>query len=93
VLNPYPTGEAMLATAAGENNGAYSDPEMDRLIAASIGKPGLGGLYAYEAYAAAQQPVIFLPTEKHLDLVSGRIHGVDAYGDGALLAPDALYCN
>lgn len=93
VLNAYPSGEAMLATGAGENNGAYSDPQMDRLIQTSIGKPGLAGLYAYEVYAAAQQPVIFLATEKHLDLVSDRIHGVDAYGDGALLAPDALYCS
>jgi hypothetical protein len=41
---------------------------------------------------AAQQPVMFLPTEKHLELVSDRIHGVDGLSDGALLAPDALYC-
>ncbi len=87
-----PSGEAMFATGAGENNGGYSDPEMDRLIAASIGEPGLGALHDYEMYTAAQQPVIFLATEKHLDLVSDRIHGVDGYGDGELLAPDALSC-
>ncbi len=92
VANPYPSGEAMFATGAGENNGGYSDPEMDRLIAASIGEPGLGALHDYEMYTAAQQPVIFLATEKHLDLVSDRIHGVDGYGDGELLAPDALSC-
>ena len=92
MLNPYPSGEEMFETGAGENNGGYSDPQMDRLIEASIGKPGLSGLYDYEIYAAAQQPVIFLATEDHLDLVSNRIHGVDGFSDGGLLAPDALYC-
>jgi peptide/nickel transport system substrate-binding protein len=92
VENPYPSGEAMFTTGAGENNGGYSDPEMDRLIAASIAQPGLGGLYDYEMYMAAQQPVIFLPTEQHVELVADRIHGVDGFGDGALVAPDALSC-
>lgn len=90
--NPYPSGEGQFATKAGGNNGGYTDPHMDRLIAASIDKPGLAGLYDYEIYAAAQQPVIFLPTEDHLDLVSNRVHGVDGFGDGGLLAPDTLYC-
>jgi peptide/nickel transport system substrate-binding protein len=92
VSNPYPSGEAMFATGAGENNGGYSDPVMDRLISASINRPGLAGLYAYERYIAAQQPVIFLATEKHLDLVANRITGVDGFSDGALIAPDALRC-
>ena len=92
VSNPYPPGEAMFATGAGENNGGYSDPEMDRLIDASINRPGLAGLYDYEIYIAAQQPVIFLATEKHLDLVANRMHGVDGFSDGALIVPDALQC-
>jgi peptide/nickel transport system substrate-binding protein len=91
--NPFPSGEGMFGTGAGGNNGGYSDPEMDRLIGASIHQPGLAGLYEYEIYAAAQQPVIFLATEKHLDLVSDRMHGVDHFTDGALIAPDGLYCN
>ncbi len=91
-LNQYPSGEGMFETGAGQNNGGYSDKEMDRLIQDSIDKPGLAGLYNYEDYMAAQQPVMFLPTEKHLELVSDRIHGVDGLSDGALLAPDALYC-
>jgi peptide/nickel transport system substrate-binding protein len=92
VLDPFPSGEALFATGAGENNGGYSDPAMDRLIAESVNKPGLGGLHDYEIYTAAQQPVIFLPTEKHLDLVSDRIRGIDGFSDGGLLAPDALSC-
>jgi peptide/nickel transport system substrate-binding protein len=92
VSNPYPSGEGMFFTDAGENSGGYSDPEMDRVIAASIHKPGLAGLYDYETYMAAQQPVIFLATERNLDLVSNRIHGVGGFGDGELLAPDALSC-
>ncbi len=89
---PYPTGEGLFATGAGGNDGGYSDPEMDRLIHDSISEPGLGGLYSYELYTAAQQPVIFLGTEDHVDLISSRMHGVDGFGDGGLLAPDALYC-
>jgi peptide/nickel transport system substrate-binding protein len=92
VENPYPTGEGMFASNAGENEGGYSDPKMDRLIQASIAEPGMTGLYDYEIYAAAQQPVIFLATEDHLDLVSNRIHGVEGFSDGELLAPDRLYC-
>jgi peptide/nickel transport system substrate-binding protein len=90
--NPFPSGEGMFETGAGENNGGYSDPEMDRLISLSIDQPGLAALFDYEVYAAAQQPVIFLATEKHLDLVSDRMHGVDHFTDGALIVPDALYC-
>jgi len=65
---------------------------MDRLIEASIDKPGLAGLHDYEIYAAAQQPVIYPATEDHLDLVLNRVHGVDHLTDGGMLAPDALYC-
>ncbi len=89
----YPSGEGLFQTGAGGNQGGYADPEMDRLIAASISKPGLAGLYDYEIYTASQQPVIFLATEKHLELVSDRIHGVDGFSDGALLAPDSLVCS
>ncbi len=90
--NPFPSGEGMFETGAGGNNGGYSNPEMDRLIGVSIDQPGLAGLYDYETYAATQQPVIFLATEKHLDLVSDRMRGVDHFTDGALIVPDALYC-
>lgn len=91
-VSPYPTGEGLFSTGAGQNDSGYSDPEMDRLIAQSISQPGLEGLYAYEKYVAAQQPMIFLGTQDHVDLISDRVHGVDAFEDGALLAPDALYC-
>ena len=92
-LNPYPSGEGMFATGAGENNGAYSDPEMDRLITASIGTPGLAGLYAYEAYAAAQQPVIFLPNEQYSVLVRKGLYGIaDFMNPLGAWAPEKLYC-
>ena len=92
VANAYPSGEGMFATGAGQNDNGYSDPTMDRLIRSSIAKPGLTGLYDYEIYAAAQQPVIFLATEDHVELVSNRIHGVNGFSDGIMLAPDALSC-
>jgi peptide/nickel transport system substrate-binding protein len=88
----YPSGESMFQTGVGGNQGGYSDAKMDALIAESVDKPGLQGLYDYEIYAAAQQPVIFLATVGHIDLVSNRIHGLDAYSDGGLRIPSALYC-
>ena len=36
---------------------------MDQLIDQSTDKPGMDGLFKYEDYASAQQPVIFLPVE------------------------------
>ena len=89
---PYPSGEALFATGAGQNDSGYSDPEMDRLIARSISQPGLSGLYDYETYVAAQQPMIFLGTQDHVELTAARVHGLNSFEDGGLLAPDALYC-
>jgi len=77
----YPTGEDLFKTGSYGNAGGYSDPEMDRLIDASTSEPGLEALYAYETYASAQQPVVFLPTGAVALLVKERIAGAAGFAD------------
>jgi peptide/nickel transport system substrate-binding protein len=90
----YPTGEDLFGTHSFENSGGYSDPTMDRLIAESTDKPGLAGLYAYENYASAQQPVIFMEVGDVSMLVRDRIQGAEKFIDPLYnYYPDQLYCS
>jgi len=92
-LGGYPTGEDLFKTNSFENSGGYSDATMDRLIDQSTDTPGMTGLYAYENYASAQQPVIFMETAQVTLLVRKNLQGaanfVDAYNN---YYPDQLYC-
>jgi peptide/nickel transport system substrate-binding protein len=92
-IQNYPSGEWQFATGGYENSGGYSDPVMDKLIAESTDKPGIGNLYAYETYVSAQQPVLFTPRERPVVLVSDRLHGYnDFINPMDEFAPDQLYC-
>ncbi len=92
-LSPYPSGEGLFRTGAFQNNGDYSDATMDAVIGASVNKPGLDGLYAYETYASAQQPVVFVGGQRITVLVRNRIHGVKNFLDPVgQYAPEQLYC-
>lgn len=89
----YPSGEFDFATNGATNAGGYSDPQMDRLITASITQPGLGALYEYEVYASAQVPAIFDIAPPNAGLVRNRLHGVNKFYDPAgQLAPEQLTC-
>ena len=89
----YPTGEELFATNSFQNSGGYSDPTMDRLIDESTDMPGLNGLFAYEDYASAQQPVIFFEREQISVLVRAHLHGMRNFVDGVgQYYPDQLYC-
>ena len=92
-INPYPSGEDEFKTGGFYNTNGYSDPTADRLIDASTYKPGLGGLFAYQDYLSAQQPVIFLPVEAYAVLVRNGLEGVENFLNplGMWDAP-ALYC-
>jgi peptide/nickel transport system substrate-binding protein len=92
-VGAYPSGESSYETGAGENSGGYSDPKMDRLIEASMNEPGMDGLYAYEDYVMAQQPVVTYAEEDIVILARDRIHGVDSFVDPeANYYPERLYC-
>ncbi len=91
----YPTGEGQYATGAFQNQGGYSDPKMDALIKASTDQPGIDGLYKYETYLSAQQPVIFgTPRTRPVILVNDRLHGMrDFINPATFYSPDQLYCS
>lgn len=92
-LSAYPSGEALFKGGGFYNNNGYSSPEMDRLIAQSTDVPGLDGLNAYQDYASAQQPVIFLPNDRYSVLVRDGLHGVqDFMNPLGAWAPEKLYC-
>jgi peptide/nickel transport system substrate-binding protein len=77
----YPTGEDLFKTGSFENAGGYSDPTMDKLINESTDQPGLQGLYDYESYVNAQQPVIFQETAAVTLLVNNRLRGAAHFTD------------
>jgi peptide/nickel transport system substrate-binding protein len=92
-IGTYPTGEDLYKTGSFGNSGGYSDPVMDRLIDESTDQPGLRGLYDYETYASAQQPVIFLEKEAVTILARKGLRGVRNFVDPAYnYYPDQLYC-
>ncbi len=94
--NAYPTGESAFKVGSFYDTNGYANARMDRLIDQSTNQPGQSGLFAYEDYASAQQPVIFLPVEAYAVLVRDGLHGVRAFLEDlnpyALMKPDELYC-
>jgi peptide/nickel transport system substrate-binding protein len=76
---PVPDGSGVLDTGSAGNLGFYSDPTMDRLIAASTSQTGQAALFAYQDYAAAQEPWIILPQGELPLLVADRLHGARSF--------------
>jgi peptide/nickel transport system substrate-binding protein len=74
-----PDGVTYFDTGGASNWGHYSDAEMDRLIGDTDGLPGPAALFAYQKYAEAQQPGLFLPQGKQLIMIAGRLHGVEDF--------------
>ena len=89
----YPTGEDTFSTGGYNNSGGYSDAKMDRLIAQSTDRPGLDGLYGYEDYVAAQQPIIFIAENAVPLLVRDGLRGAASFVDPlGNYYPDQLSC-
>lgn len=74
----YPTGEELYGTDASSNQGEYSDPKMDQLIAASISSTDPNALYAYNDYATQQLVSPFFPTAINVAATASNLH-VDQY--------------
>nr|WP_295741764.1 peptide ABC transporter substrate-binding protein [uncultured Acidocella sp.] len=92
-LSPYPSGEYLFKTGGYYNNNGYSDKTMDQLIDESTNLPGMQALFAYQDYASAQQPVIFLPEEEYSVLARENVHGVrDFMNPLGMWAPEKLFC-
>jgi peptide/nickel transport system substrate-binding protein len=89
-VDPYPTGDQLFATGSGSNSSNYSDPEADKLIAATV--HGAGALTAYENYLADQIPVLWMPQPVYqLSEVSKNLHGTLPQSPIESLTPEDWY--
>lgn len=74
------------------DNPGLNDQHLNDLVDASIDQPGRQGLYAYEEYAAATQPVNILPQEGFPLLVANRVGGVESFvNPTGFWAPEELW--
>jgi peptide/nickel transport system substrate-binding protein len=86
-----PDGNGNFDTGGGFDGG-YSDPKMDALIKASVDTPGEDAFFAYEDYAAAEQPVTILPDGGFPLLVANRLGGTPQFlNPQGFWAPEELW--
>jgi peptide/nickel transport system substrate-binding protein len=78
-LGNYPSDGVQLRTNAPYNQSGYSDKKMDRLLNDVDTQPGMQALYAYQDYAAEQQPEIFEGSPGSILLVRRGIRGVNKF--------------
>jgi peptide/nickel transport system substrate-binding protein len=89
-VDPYPTGDQLFATGSGSNSSNYSDPEADKLIAATVHGPGT--LTAFENYLADQIPVLWMPQPVYqLSEISKNLHGTLPQSPIESLTPEDWY--
>jgi peptide/nickel transport system substrate-binding protein len=90
-LYGLPDGNGNFDTG-GTFDGGYSDPHMDSLIHASVNTPDTAALFAYEDYAAQEQPVTILPQGGFPLLVAKRIGGAEKFfNPQGFWAPEELW--
>lgn len=75
----FPDGTFMFPPGAGFNLGDYNNPAMTKIVNETIA-PGTPAqtkarFAAYEEYAATQLPVLYVPTQENLNLVSNQVGG------------------
>jgi peptide/nickel transport system substrate-binding protein len=89
-INGYPDGQQIYATDGGSNVSHYSDPHMDQLVTAVNFAADRQPLFAYQDYAAAEQPSIFLSDGARPVIARRGIAGVRDFinPDGALYPED-----
>jgi len=89
-VDPYPTGDQLFATGSGSNASNYSDPEADKIIAASVHGPG--SLTTYENYLADQIPVLWMPQPVYqISEISKNLHGTMPQSPIESLTPEDWY--
>jgi peptide/nickel transport system substrate-binding protein len=85
-----PTGETLFATGAGSNSGAYSNPEMDRLIQATQTSGSMATYHQFANYAAIQLPFIYEPLSYTIQAVNSKLHNV-AFNPLQTFLPEYYY--
>jgi peptide/nickel transport system substrate-binding protein len=88
----YPTGEQIFATGAGSNVGSFSDPELDRLIAATQHSDGPAALRDYERYGSLTLPAIWQPDyDYQLTEIANNLKGVTPQNPYLNITPEDWY--
>jgi peptide/nickel transport system substrate-binding protein len=85
-----PTGEPLFATGAGSNSGAYSNPEMDKLIKQVQTNSSLSLFHQYATFTAQQLPVLWMPQSYFIQPVKSTLRGVTFNPDYTFL-PEYWY--
>ena len=93
-LGNYPDDGPQFHTGAAYNQAGYSNTEMDALLDAVTAESGMRALYAYQDFAALQQPEIFLPQPGAVVLVREPLRGIrKAFPPSGTWAPQYLQWN
>jgi peptide/nickel transport system substrate-binding protein len=73
----YPSGEDLFLTGSAENDGSYSNAEMNALLSAVIAKPGQQSFNAYDQYVRQQVPDLWQPTSAYqISEIASDLKGV-----------------
>ncbi|MHB1611867.1 MAG: peptide ABC transporter substrate-binding protein [Sulfobacillus sp.] len=100
-LDYYPTGGNLFASGAGENEGGYSNQQLDQLIQATY-KPGTQQqiqqrMNAYQVFMADHMPVLWMPwfPQGYARMTGFSVHSNTVHGTVSTFNPvtDFLYAN
>ncbi|HEY1967478.1 MAG TPA: ABC transporter substrate-binding protein [Pseudonocardia sp.] len=88
----YPTGEQIFATGAGSNQGNFSDPKLDQLIAATQRDDSPEAMHAYSRYGSETLPSIWEPSYDYLiTAIANNLKGVTPQNPYLNVTPEDWY--
>jgi peptide/nickel transport system substrate-binding protein len=93
--NPYgldPSGAGLFNTGGYGNYGGYSSPEMNKLIDNTEYSSSSSAFFAYENYAAAQLPYLWIPNASNLVVYKKNLGGITPWNPfSGTLNPEVWY--
>jgi peptide/nickel transport system substrate-binding protein len=88
----YPSGEDLFMAGSSENDGSYSNAEMNALLSAVIATPGQQSFNAYDQYVRQQVPDLWQPTSAYqISEVASDLKGVLPQSPLDLISPQDWY--
>jgi peptide/nickel transport system substrate-binding protein len=88
----YPTGEQIFGTGAGSNEGSFSDPKLDQLIAATQHSDSPEAMRAYTKYGSETLPAIWQPNyDYQVTEISNNLKGVTPENPYLNITPEDWY--
>ncbi|WP_084216628.1 ABC transporter substrate-binding protein [Pseudonocardia spinosispora] len=94
VFNPgfYPTGEQIFGTGAGSNQGSFSDPKLDELLAAAQRSDSPDAMTAYARYGSITLPAIWQPNyDYQATEIANNLKGVTPQNPYLSITPEDWY--